>query len=71
MQWVEKVPNDLCENSYTNLQLTLDGRLQDIAYNIARNAIDALFDKKISNASIYIIHPKSKKILTYIGTIMP
>jgi len=68
-KWTNTIPSDICNQLSKELQLTLDANLTHQAYSIARNTIDTLITKNVTNASILIIDPSKNKILAYIGNI--
>lgn len=70
-RWSDRIPADICYQLNKELQLTIDSRLTQQSYSIARNTIDTLIHKNVTNASILIIDPSKNKILVYIGNINP
>lgn len=71
IKWTNAIPSDICTSLSPELQLTIDTNLTNQSYNIARNTIDTLITKNVTNASILIIDPSKDKIIVYIGNINP
>lgn len=70
-QWVIKIPEKLCDTSEINLILTIDANLMDTAHQISQGTLSSLEWKNVTNASVYILDPRTNTILVYIGSANP
>ncbi|MBX9809920.1 transglycosylase domain-containing protein, partial [Candidatus Gracilibacteria bacterium] len=68
-QWTMEIPKNLCETSEKKLTLTIDSNLMQATQNIAKGILDTLVQKNVTNGSVYILNPTTRKILTYIGSV--
>ena len=70
-KWATTIPSNICESNTVNLSLTIDSGLMYESLRITRGVIRWLERENVTNASIYIIDPRSDTILAYIGNTNP
>jgi penicillin-binding protein 1C len=70
-QWTLVIPENLCDTSEINLTLTIDADLMNTAYKISQGTLKSLEWKNVTNASVYILDPRTNTILVYIGSANP
>ncbi len=70
-QWTIKIPENLCDSSEMNLTLTIDANLMENAMKISQWTLRSLEWKNVTNASVYILDPRTNTILVYIGSANP
>lgn len=70
-QWTLVIPENLCDTSEINLALTIDSDLMNTVEHIAAGTLRSLEWKNVTNASVYILDPRTNTILVYIGSANP
>jgi penicillin-binding protein 1C len=66
-QWTLQIPENICTSPDISIELTIDADIMSKILSTSRWVISSLIWKNVNNAAIYIIDPKTRKILVYIG----
>ncbi len=66
-QWTLQIHEDICMSPDISMKLTIDADIMSKILTTSRWVISSLIWKNVNNAAIYILHPKTYKILVYIG----